>query len=77
MAKIIGANIFLADVDSVTGQVTKKTIQDCINKNKLKKIKLLVTMFLGGNPLFIEDYYALKNIIFNFRGCMSCPWSKI
>ena len=60
MAKIIGANIFLADVDSVTGQVTKKTIEECINKNKLKKIKLLVTMFLGGNPLFIEDYYALK-----------------
>ena len=32
MAKDIGANIFLADVDSVTGQVTKKAIQDCINK---------------------------------------------
>ena len=29
--------IFLADADSVTGQVTK-TIQDCINKNKLKKL---------------------------------------
>lgn len=60
MAKLIGANIYLADVDNATGQLTEKTIIDCINKNKLKKIKLLVTMFLGGNPHEVEKYYILK-----------------
>ena len=60
MAKIIGANIFLADVDPVSGQITKHTIEDCIDKNKLKKIKLLVTMYLGGDAQNIEDYYYLK-----------------
>ena len=36
MASNIGANIYLTDVDSKTGQMTPKTLLDCINKFKLK-----------------------------------------
>jgi len=38
LAKLIGANIFLADVDQVTGQMTPATLLQCLKKNKLKKI---------------------------------------
>ena len=37
IAKNLGAKIYLADVNENTGQMTKKTIEDCIKKNRLKK----------------------------------------
>ena len=60
IAKNLGAKIYLADVNENTGQMTKKTIEDCIKKNRLKKIKLLITMYLGGFPHNVKDYYDLK-----------------
>ena len=36
MANKIGANIYLADVDSFTGQMTPKTLIECIKKNNIK-----------------------------------------
>ena len=48
MAKFMNATIFLADVDPLTGQMTPQTLLDCINNNKLKKIKAIITMYLGG-----------------------------
>ena len=50
ICKMIGAKIFLADVDKYTGQMTPETLLACINKNNLKKIKLVITMYLGGYP---------------------------
>ena len=50
MARSLNAKIFLADVDPLTGQMTPKTLLDCIKKNKLKKIKAILTMYLGGYP---------------------------
>ena len=41
MAKLSNANIFLADIDKATGQISPSTIQKCIKINKLKKLKLL------------------------------------
>jgi len=41
MAKFMNAKIYLADVDSLTGQMTSKTLINCINKIKLKKLKQL------------------------------------
>ena len=41
MARLMKAKIFLADVDSLTGQMTPKTLLDCIKNNKLKKIKAI------------------------------------
>ena len=48
MARLMNAKIFLADVDPLTGQMTPETLLECIKKNKLKKIKAIVTMYLGG-----------------------------
>ena len=60
VASLLGAKIYLCDVDSNTGQITPQKLLDCIKINKLKKIKLVVTMFLGGAPLNVFDFYKLK-----------------
>lgn len=60
ICKIIGAKIYLADVDKSTGQITPSTVKDCIRKNKLKNIKLLITMYLGGYPENVINFYNLK-----------------
>jgi|LakMenEpi03Aug12_release.lakeMendotaPanAssembly.Ray.scaffolds.fasta_scaffold93967_2 dTDP-4-amino-4,6-dideoxygalactose transaminase len=60
MARLMNAKIFLADVDSLTGQMTPKTLLECIKKNKLKKIKAIVTMYLGGYPENIVEFYKIK-----------------
>lgn len=62
MAEMLGANIYLADVDSETGQMTPKTLKDCIRRNKLKKVKAVVTMYLGGSPNNVLEFYKLKKI---------------
>ena len=61
MAKLMSAKIFLADVDRLTGQMTPKTLLECINNNNLKKIKAIVTMYLGGHPENIIEFYNIKN----------------
>ena len=60
MARLLNAKIFLADVDSLTGQMTPKTLLDCIKSNKLKKIKAIITMYLGGYPENILEFYNIK-----------------
>ena len=60
MASNIGANIYLADVDSKTGQMTPETLLDCINKFKLKKIKTILTMYMGGYPENIAEFNRIK-----------------
>ena len=58
--EMLGANIYLADIDINTGQMSPKTLRECIRFNKLKKIKAVVTMYLGGNPNNIIEFYKLK-----------------
>ncbi len=60
MANNLGAKIVLSDVDPITGQMTPQTLIDCIKKNRLKKIKAVVTMYLGGFAENIEKFYFLK-----------------
>lgn len=60
MAKLMNAKIFLAGVDPFTGQMTPKTLLECIKKNKLKKIKAIVTMYLGGHPENVIEFYKIK-----------------
>ena len=60
MAKLMNAKIFLADVDPLTGQMTPKTLLECIKNNKLKKIKAIVLMYLGGYPENIIDFYNIR-----------------
>jgi dTDP-4-amino-4,6-dideoxygalactose transaminase len=60
MAKLMNAKIFLADVDPFTGQMTPKTLMQCIKNNSLKRIKAIVTMYLGGYPENIIEFYNIK-----------------
>ena len=59
MADLLGAKIYLADVDPITGQMTPKKLLECIKKNRLTKIKAIVTMYLGG---LIENNLAFYKI---------------
>jgi len=59
-ANLMGAKIFLADVDPLTGQMTPKTLLECIKNNGLKKIKAIITMYLGGYPENISEFYNIK-----------------
>ena len=56
----LGANIFLADVDKFTGQMTPKNLTECIKYNKLKKIKAFFAMYNGGNPNYLKEFYKIK-----------------
>lgn len=60
MARLMNAKIFLADVDPFTGQMTPKKLSECIKINKLKKIKAIVTMYLGGFPENVIEFYKIK-----------------
>jgi len=57
---LMNRKIFFADVDEFTGQITPETIKECIKKNKLKKIKVILTMYLGGSPDNVLEFYKLK-----------------
>ena len=59
-ASNFGAKIYLADVDEKTGQMTPKTLQDCIKKFQLKKIKIILTMYMGGFPENVYEFYRIK-----------------
>ena len=60
LLSILGANIYLCDVDQQTGQMSPESISECIKLNKLKKIKAIVTMYLGGYPSNIVNFYKIK-----------------
>ena len=60
MSRLIGAKIYLADVDPLTGQMTPETLLDCIKRNNIKKIKVIITMYLGGYPENVLEFYKLK-----------------
>jgi len=60
MAELFQARIFLADVDSRTGQMTPGTLLSCIKENKIKNIKAIITMYLGGYAENIYEFYKIK-----------------
>jgi dTDP-4-amino-4,6-dideoxygalactose transaminase len=60
MARLMKARIYLADVDPMTGQMTPKTLLECIKNNRLKKITAIVTMYLGGYPENVIEFYKIK-----------------
>ena len=60
LASMLQAKIYFADVCPNTGQMTPETLETCVKKNKLKNIKAVVTMYLGGNPDNIKNFYYLK-----------------
>ena len=60
MANFLKCKIFIADVDKNSGQMTPDGLINCIRKNKLKKIDLVVTMYNGGCPLNAKEFFRLK-----------------
>ncbi len=60
ICKLIGAQIYLSDIDPSTGQMTPKNIYDCIKLNKIKKVKVILTMYLGGYPRNITQLNKIK-----------------
>tara|TARA_B100000575_G_C23134902_1_gene659066 strand:+ start:409 stop:1623 length:1215 start_codon:yes stop_codon:yes gene_type:complete len=60
MASLYKAKIYFADVDYLTGQMTPETLINCIKKNKLKKIKAIITMYMGGYPENANKFFHLK-----------------
>ncbi len=60
MCKQLGAKIYLSDVDSKTGQMTPQLLLECIKKNRLKKIKAFLTMYMGGFIENITEFYKIK-----------------
>ena len=60
LSKLLNAKVYLADVNPLTGQMTPETLVKCIKKYKLKKIKAIITMYLGGYPESIREFYNIK-----------------
>lgn len=60
IASQYSSKIFFADVDPISGQMTAKTLIECIKKNKIKKIRVLLTMYLGGDTNNLSDFINLK-----------------
>lgn len=60
LCKFLGADVYLADVDNSTGQITPDTIIECCNKNKISKLKAIIVMYHGGNPKNAENFWKLK-----------------
>ena len=40
MSYMLGAKIYFADVDRINGQMSPESLEACIKKNKIKKLKL-------------------------------------
>lgn len=60
LAKLVGAKVYLVDVNSKTGQMTYENVLKCVKENKIKKIKAIVSMYLGGYVENNLDFYKLK-----------------
>jgi len=60
MLKNLSASIYLADVDKNSGQITINTVKECIKFNKIKKVKCIITTYLGGSISEVEEFYKLK-----------------
>ena len=62
IAKLMGAKIYLVDVDENSGQMNTENVLECIKNNNLKNIKAIVTMYLGGYVENNVDFYYLKKL---------------
>ena len=56
MSILLGARVYLVDVDPITGQMLPESLLKTIKQNKIKKIKAIVTMYLGGSPENVHHF---------------------
>ena len=64
LCSTLGAKIYLIDVEPTTGQISYESILECIKKYKIKKIKIIITMYLGG---YVSDNVKIFNLKKKFR----------
>jgi dTDP-4-amino-4,6-dideoxygalactose transaminase len=60
ICNLLGAKIYLTDIDSLNGQMTPKNLLDCIKSNKLKNIKAVITSQIGGHAEYAVELYNIK-----------------
>ena len=60
MCKILNFKIYLADINPISGCMEPKNFYDCIKKNKINKIDLILNMHMGGNPNYVLEYSKIK-----------------
>ena len=60
MARLYNLKIYFADVEKKTGQLSPETLIHCIKKNKIKNIKAIINMYMGGYPENILNFQKLK-----------------
>ncbi len=60
MAKLFNAKIHLIDVDKETGQICIKSLIKFLKKKKIRKVKAIISMYLGGYPENISQLFKLK-----------------
>ena len=77
ICKLMGANIYFCDVEKDTFQASKKNILDCIKKYKLKSIKVIFAMHLGGAAINSEEIYKYCVILHNECEPLSIPLSIV
>ncbi len=60
VANLFQAKIYFADVDIQTGQLSVESVTKCLKKNKIKKVKAIINMYISGNLREILNFYKLK-----------------
>lgn len=60
VAKLLGAKVYLADVDKYTGQMRPKDVEDCCKRFGIKNFNVLIVMYNGGYPQNAEKFNSLK-----------------
>lgn len=58
--KMMGANIYLCDIDLKTFQISNATLHKCIQNNKLRKVKAVILTFMAGLPSIDKNIIKLK-----------------
>ena len=61
ISKLFKAKVFLADVDSLSGQMTPQDVVNCCKKFNLKNVKAIIVMYNAGYPSNAELFYKFKN----------------
>lgn len=59
-AKNIGLKIYLTDVDPKSGQCRPEDVVSVIKKYNLKNVSLVISMYLGGQPDNVIEFFKLK-----------------
>lgn len=60
ICKKMNLKVYLADVDEETGQMKPNHVIECMRFNKLKKVNLIINMYMAGFPENVIEFAKLK-----------------